>query len=70
MATTNDILIPVAFTVLVVSAALVLTSRPVNPPAAHEISEVTYKGHAYVISKTTHGYSVMAHAGHCPAKHN
>jgi hypothetical protein len=63
-------LIAASVLALGVSAGLVLSACSVRPPAAHEISEVTYKGHAYVISKTTHGYSVMAHAGHCPATHN
>lgn len=63
-------LIAASVLALGVSAGLALSASSVRPLSAHEISEVTYKGHTYVISKTTHGYSVMAHAGHCPATHN
>lgn len=66
----NTPLIAVACAVIVLALAFAISSMSVRPPKAHEIGEVTYKGHVYLMMKTTHGYSVLSHAGHCPETHN
>lgn len=38
-------------------------------PSPNNLNEIQYKGHIYIVSQTSHSYSVIAHAGHCGAEH-